>query len=126
MKKIFARMGVAAAATLASAASMAATTGNVNAVSTGAQDAFTGFRDTVLTWAKGPLGTGLAVTMMLMGAGVGVGNDTHGLMLALLGDAEDAGVAKNTPMPALSGVAGAAFLNWGPGIIMSMTEGALL
>jgi len=106
MNKIFARVGVGALATLASAASQAATTGNVNAVTTGAQDAFTGFRDTVLTWAKGPLGTGLAVTMMLMGAGMGV--------------------AKNTPMPALSGVAGAAFINWGPGIIMSMTEGALL
>lgn len=69
-------------------------------------DAFSGFADTVLGWAQGPLGTGLSVTMMLMGAGMGV--------------------ARNSPMPALSGIAGAAFLNWGPDIIQSLTNGALI
>ncbi len=67
---------------------------------------FTQFADTVVGWAKGPLGTGLAVTMLLVGAGMGV--------------------ARNNPMPALSGIAGAAFLNWGPGIIQSLTNGALI
>ena len=70
-------------------------------------NAFTGFQNTVLSWAQGPLGTGLAVTMMLMGAATGV--------------------AKNSPMPALSGIAGAAFLNWGPTIIKSLIgNGALI
>lgn len=104
LKKLFARAGVAVASLSVSAAAFANTTnGNVSANTTAA---FNAFRDTVLAWAKGPLGTGLAVTMMLMGAGMGV--------------------AKNSPMPALSGIAGAAFLNWGPGIIQSLTEGALI
>jgi conjugal transfer pilus assembly protein TraA len=30
------------------------------------------------------------------------------------------GVAKNSPMPALTGVAGAAFLHWGPQIIQNI------
>ena len=81
------------------------TTGTVGG-SVPAADTFNTFRDTVLTWAKGPLGTGIAVTMMLMGAGMGI--------------------ARNSPMPALSGIAGAALLNWGPGIIQSLTEGALI
>lgn len=97
----------AALATLAfSASALANTTGNALNGTASATSAFNAFRDTVVTWAKGPLGTGLAVTMMLMGAGMGV--------------------ARNSPMPALSGIAGAAFLNWGPGIIMSLTEGALI
>jgi conjugal transfer pilus assembly protein TraA len=60
-------------------------------------DAFYSFYDTVGTWTGGALGTGLAITMLLMGGAMGV--------------------AKNSPMPALSGVAGAAFLHWGPVII---------
>ena len=107
MKKFTARLGFFAASMAASAGAMASVTGaNGGAVGGNTAAAFTGFRDTVVNWAKGPLGTGIAVTMMLMGAGMGV--------------------AKNSPMPALSGIAGAAFLNWGPGIIMSMTEGALV
>ena len=70
-------------------------------------DSFSSFYTTVDGWVGGALGTGLAITMLLMGAGIGV--------------------AKNSPMPALSGVAGAAFLNWGPDIIKSMMlDGALL
>ncbi|GBG14406.1 DNA polymerase V subunit UmuC [Novimethylophilus kurashikiensis] len=99
MKNIFARAGVALASMSMSAVAMANTTGTVDPT-------FQNFRDTVVGWAKGPLGTGLAITMMLMGAGMGV--------------------ARNSPMPALSGVAGAAFLNWGPGIITQLTEGALI
>jgi conjugal transfer pilus assembly protein TraA len=74
--------------------------------SNNSSDPFSEFATTVVGWAQGPLGTGLAVTMMLIGAGLGV--------------------ARNSPMPALSGIAGAAFLNWGPGIIQSLTNGALI
>jgi conjugal transfer pilus assembly protein TraA len=94
----------ASLAAMAATPAFASTTGTSTTVTTA--NAFDNFRDTVLTWAQGSLGTGLAVTMMLMGAGMGV--------------------ARNSPMPALSGVAGAAFLNWGPGIIESMTNGALI
>lgn len=97
-KNLFAKASVAALAMLGSASAMAA---NASSDAT-----FKSFRDTVVGWARGPLGTGLAITMMLMGAGMGV--------------------ARNSPMPALSGIAGAAFLNWGPGIITSLTEGALI
>lgn len=99
LKNLFARAGVGAIALLGSASAMAG-----NNVSTDAT--FKSFRDTVLAWAQGPLGTGLSITMMLMGAGMGV--------------------ARNSPMPALSGIAGAAFMSWGPGIITKLTEGALI
>jgi conjugal transfer pilus assembly protein TraA len=69
-------------------------------------DAFKVFMDTVVGWTQGPLGIGLATTMLLMGGAIGV--------------------AKNSPMPALSGIAGAAFLNYGPDIIKSiMSQGAV-
>lgn len=96
-QKKLARLGVALAGMLGSAAVFAGNAG----------DPFTDFSDTVVGWAEGPLGTGISVTMMLIGAGLGV--------------------ARNSPMPALSGIAGAAFLNWGPGIIESLTNsGALI
>jgi conjugal transfer pilus assembly protein TraA len=63
-------------------------------------DSFYTFYDTVDGWASGPLGVGLATTMLIMGGGIGV--------------------AKNSPMPALSGIAGAAFLHWGPKIIKDL------
>jgi hypothetical protein len=63
-------------------------------------DAFYTFYETVDNWVGGALGTGLAITMLLMGGAIGV--------------------AQNSPMPALSGVAGAAFLHWGPEIIKTM------
>ena len=63
-------------------------------------DAFYSFYATVDDWVGGALGTGLAITMLLMGGAIGV--------------------AQNSPMPALSGVAGAAFLHWGPEIIKTM------
>lgn len=69
-------------------------------------DAFYSFYESVNGFVGGALGTGLAITMLLMG---GV-----------------AGVARNSPMPALSGVAGAAFLHWGPEIIRSLMLGGTL
>jgi conjugal transfer pilus assembly protein TraA len=96
-KKLLAHLSAGALAMVGSAAAMAANSSDTT---------FTAFKTTVMNWAQGPLGTGLAITMMLMGAGMGV--------------------ARNSPMPALSGIAGAAFLNWGPGIIQSLTNGALI
>ena len=98
LKNLFARAGVGAIALLGSTSAMASQASD--------DTTFQSFRDTVMDWAQGPLGTGLSITMMLMGAGMGV--------------------ARNSPMPALSGIAGAAFLNWGPGIITSLTEGGLI
>jgi conjugal transfer pilus assembly protein TraA len=98
LKNLYARASVGAMTLMFSAGAMAANNSGDNT--------FKSFRDTVMKWAQGPLGTGLSITMMLMGAGMGV--------------------ARNSPMPALSGIAGAAFLNWGPGIITSLTEGALI
>ena len=70
-------------------------------------DAFYSFWQTVDGWTTGPLGIGLATTMLLMGGAIGV--------------------ARNTPMPALTGIAGAAFLHWGPNTIQQiMTSGALV
>jgi conjugal transfer pilus assembly protein TraA len=70
-------------------------------------DAFYTFWKTVDGWTSGGLGVGLATTMLLMGGFIGA--------------------AKNSPMPALSGVAGAAFLHWGPGVIQTiMLNGALV
>jgi conjugal transfer pilus assembly protein TraA len=63
-------------------------------------DPFYQFYNTVTNWTQGALGTGLAITMLLFGGALGV--------------------AKNSPTPALSGVAGAAFLHWGPTIIQQM------
>lgn len=70
------------------------------------QDAFYKFADSVTTWTGGGLGVGLATTMLLMGGAIGV--------------------AKNSPMPALSGVAGAAFLHWGPDIIRQIMINGLM
>ena len=70
-------------------------------------DAFYTFWSTVDSWTSGGLGVGLATTMLLMGGFIGA--------------------AKNSPMPALSGVAGAAFLHWGPEVIQTiMLNGALV
>lgn len=102
-KGLFSKLMVGAVALATSVNALATSAAGAGAV---AQTAFTGFADTVVGWAQGPLGTGLAVTMMLVGAGMGV--------------------ARNSPMPALSGIAGAAFLNWGPGIITTLTTGALI
>lgn len=78
-----------------SAAPMAAMAGQVDT-----NDAFYTFYQTVDGWAGGALGVGLATTMLIMGGAIGV--------------------AKNSPMPALTGIAGAAFLHWGPQIIKTL------
>lgn len=66
------------------------------------KDEFYEFFNKVTEWTGGPLGMGLATTMLLMGGAIGV--------------------SKNSPMPALSGIGGAAFLHWGPGIIQGMMK----
>ena len=69
-------------------------------------DAFYTYYTTIEGWTGGALGVGLATTMLLMGGAIGV--------------------AKNSPMPALTGIAGAAFLHWGPAIIKQiMVTGVL-
>lgn len=100
LKKILARASVAAFALFGSAVAMASTAPSAT------DGPFGGFSDTVVKWTEGPLGVGLSVTMMLVGAGMGI--------------------ARNSPMPALSGVAGAAFLNWGPDIIVNLITGGAL
>lgn len=78
-----------------SAAALPAMAGQVDT-----NDAFYTFYQTVDGWAGGALGVGLATTMLIMGGAIGV--------------------AKNSPMPALTGIAGAAFLHWGPQIIKQL------
>lgn len=106
LKQKLAHFAAAFGATmLAASSAMAKTTaGNGTATTT---KSFDNFAATVNEWASGPLGIGLSITMMLVGTGMGI--------------------ARNSPMPALSGVAGAAFLNWGPQIITDLvTSGALI
>lgn len=67
------------------------------------EDTFYTFYETIAGWTGGALGVGIAITMLLMGGAIGV--------------------AKNSPMPALTGVAGAAFFHWGPEIIESLILG---
>lgn len=86
-----AKLSISLSGLLASSSALAATN---------TADPFNQFTQTVQNWANGPLGVGLATSMLLIGAGIGV--------------------AKNSPLPALSGVAGAAFLHWGPGVITTM------
>lgn len=69
-------------------------------------DTFYTFYDTITSWTSGGLGVGLATTMLLMGGVIGV--------------------AKNSPMPALTGIGGAAFLHWGPDIIQQIMVGGVL
>lgn len=84
--------------TAAMAASSVALAGEV-----ASDDTFYTFYDTVTDWTGGGLGIGLATTMLLMGGAIGV--------------------ARNSPMPALTGIAGAAFLKWGPDIIKQIMVG---
>lgn len=69
-------------------------------------DTFYTFYETLMSWTTGGLGVGLAIAMLLMGGAIGV--------------------AKNSPMPALTGIAGAAFLHWGPEIIKQIMMGGAL
>jgi conjugal transfer pilus assembly protein TraA len=67
-------------------------------------DPFADFLDTVEGWAQGALGVGIAITSVIFGAIRAVGN--------------------NNPMSALAGLALAAFIHWGPGIIRDMIIGS--
>lgn len=70
-------------------------------------DPFAEFAEMAKQWAGGGLGTGIALLTLLVGAGIGV--------------------ARNSPLPALSGVASAAFLKWGPDIVTKLLgTGALV
>lgn len=92
---------------LSALTAMAAMSSAAFAKDVDSNDVFVTYADAVTGWVKGGLGVGLATTMLLMGGAIGV--------------------AKNSPMPALSGVAGAAFLHWGPDIIRQiMLQGALI
>lgn len=92
---------------LAATALMAASQSALAGTYSNTGDSFDSFYSTVKGWTGGALGLGLATTMLLMGGAIGV--------------------AKNSPMPALTGIAGAAFLHWGPDIIQSiMVNGALV
>ncbi len=71
------------------------------------QDPFATFAGTLVGWANSGLGVGIAVAAFLVGAGVGV--------------------AKNSALPMLGGVAIAAFLHWGPDILEQLAgNGAVL
>lgn len=82
-------------------AAMLATALAFATVATG--DPFADFLDTVEGWAQGALGVGIAITSVIFGAIRAVGN--------------------NNPMSALAGLALAAFIHWGPGIIRDMILG---
>lgn len=70
-------------------------------------DPFESFMSTVEDWAQGGLGVGLAIASVLIGAARAVGN--------------------NNPMSALAGVALAAFIHWGPTVIVDLIlDGAII
>lgn len=73
---------------------------NAQQISQNSVDAFNSFAGTLVAWANSGLGVGLSVAAFLVGAGIGV--------------------AKNSALPMLGGVAIAAFLHWGPGILESL------
>lgn len=86
---------------------MSATSAIAGTSTGGAAADFDVFMTTVKDWSQGALGKGLAITMTLMGGAIGV--------------------AKNSPMPALTGLGGAAFLSYSPEIIESIfASGAVM
>lgn len=89
MKRFLSKKLAAAAALSASPAAFAG--------SGGSADSFGDWVTTLEGYAKGGLGTSIALAMLLLGGGMGV--------------------AKNNPIPALSGVAGAAIMKFGPAAI---------
>jgi conjugal transfer pilus assembly protein TraA len=99
--KLFHILKKSALALAALAASGVAVAGEI-----ATDDTFYTFYETITGWTSGGLGVGLATTMLLMGGVIGV--------------------AKNSPMPALTGIGGAAFLHWGPDIIQQIMIGGAL
>ncbi len=106
LAKRFAGLGLGAWALILPLSVQAATiSGGVITYSSGGTNDFGAFANTVLGWANGSLGVGLAITSVLVGAAFAV--------------------AKNTPMPVLTGIALAAFIHWSPAII-ALLMGAVL
>lgn len=98
------KRGAAALALSLGVSELALATTNVGGdeIATGAFDQFS---DTVKAWSNGPLGIGLSVTALLVGAGLGI--------------------AKSSPMMALGGLAMAALIAWLPNAIeLIITGGA--
>jgi conjugal transfer pilus assembly protein TraA len=99
MKPILKHIPVAAGAM---AAAPAAYAGSVNT-----DDPFYTFMTTVDGWLRGGFGVGVALVTIAIGALYGA--------------------AKNSPMPTLAGLALAAFIHWGPGIVKNIIlAGAVL
>lgn len=69
-------------------------------------DGFDDFEATVLDWVNGPLGVGLAITALVVGGGTGI--------------------IQANPMPAIAGLALAAFFAWGPAVVVSLVTGGAL
>ncbi|MBL4795547.1 MAG: hypothetical protein JKY24_08630 [Pseudomonadales bacterium] len=80
----------------------------VNANTVAATDDFFAFYQAVDGWAGGGLAVGISITAILVGAGVGL--------------------ARSSAMPALIGIAMAAIIGWGPGIVLNLVlgQGAVL
>ena len=79
----------------------------VTHASVNSSDPFHEFSQTVEDWAQGGYGKGIAITSVLIGAGIAA--------------------AKNTPLPAVAGIALAALMHWGPGAINAILgTGAIL
>lgn len=102
LKKAQAKLALAVSMMMAAgAASATATaTGSGSAISA---TGFDSFEATMLSWVQGPLGVGLAVTSLLVGGGIGI--------------------LRATPLPAVAGLALAAFFAWGPAVIVSLVSG---
>ncbi|MBE0470134.1 MAG: hypothetical protein IBX55_11590 [Methyloprofundus sp.] len=100
MKKFLALFSAASAFLFTSIASASST------YTPGANDPFGEFMTTVDSWAKGAYGVGAGIASILVGGAYAVG--------------------KNSPMPALAGLATAAFIYWGPGVVKTMITGAVI
>lgn len=114
MKKLFLRMKASTAqacalvmsgltAAVCSTTADAATTGLSTGGTAIAADGFDDFEASMLEWVQGPLGVGLAVTSLLVGGGIGI--------------------LRSTPLPAVAGLALAAFFAWGPSVIVALVGG---
>ncbi|WP_414039361.1 hypothetical protein ACJU26_09035 [Acidithiobacillus sp. M4-SHS-6] len=100
LKKFLVRSAPVAAMAVPAVASAQTYNSTNLAVTNNSVDAFNSFAGTLVAWANSGLGVGIAVAAFLVGAGVGV--------------------AKNSALPMLGGVAIAAFLHWGPTILENL------
>lgn len=100
MKKLFAFLAVPALTMLSTLANAA------KDYTPGADDPFGEFVTTLDDWATGAYGVGIGIASILIGGAIAVG--------------------KNSPLPALVGIATAAFVHWGPGIVKTLVGGAVI